>query len=297
MFSSQFGQLITAMVTPFREDGEIDYAALEKLLEHLIKTGSQAVLITGTTGENPTLTHDEEWELLRTSKEIIKGRIPIVFGAGSNSTKTAVATSLKAQEEGAAAVMSVCPYYNKPNQSGMFEHFSAVASAIKLPVMLYNNPGRTCISIEPDTIASLNKKHSNICCIKESSGSLDPIALIKIKAPGVEVYCGDDNLTLPSLAVGAKGVVSVASHVVGREISTLIENILSGKVQEAAKIHIQLFPLFKALFSSPSPGPVKYLLSQLGICKPYLRLPLTEPAEEVRNTLNKLLNEIVAHKD
>jgi 4-hydroxy-tetrahydrodipicolinate synthase len=285
-FSSQFGQLMTAMVTPFKEDLSLDFEALEKLINHLIATGTKSILLTGTTGENPTLTHEEEWELLKVSQEIIKKRVPVVFGAGSNSTKTAIESSIAAQKAGVDAVMSVCPYYNKPNQEGMFKHFAAVAEAVKIPVMLYNNPGRTGVSLEAQTIAELNRKHSNISSIKESSGSLDLLALIQNQAPDFEIYCGDDNLTLPALAVGAKGVVSVASHVCGEQISELIKNVFNGNLGQAARIHLELFSLFKALFSSPSPG----------IIKPYLRLPLTPPAEEVRKTLSKVLAQVSASR-
>jgi 4-hydroxy-tetrahydrodipicolinate synthase len=292
MFSSQFGQLITAMVTPFQEDRSIDYVSLEKLLEHLIKTGSDSILITGTTGENPTLTHDEEWELLTTTKAIVKGRVPILFGAGSNCTRTAVEVSQKAQQHGADGVLSVVPYYNKPNQEGIFAHFAEIAKAIDIPVMLYNNPGRTCVGIDVSSVRELVKKHSNIIAMKESSGSLDSITLLQTQVPEIEVYCGDDNLILPSLSVGAAGAVSVASHLVGNDIKALSQNFIQGKVLEAAKIHNKLFPLFKAIFSSPSPGPVKYALSELGICKPYLRLPLTEPAQIVRDSLNQIMADI-----
>lgn len=296
MFSAKFGHLITAMVTPFDEELNIDYLALEKLIEHLIKTGTTGLLITGTTGENPTLTYNEEWELLRATKAIVKNRIPIMFGAGSNCTRTAVETSLKAQENGADAIMSVSPYYNKPNQEGTFQHFAKIAEAVKLPILLYNNPGRTCSFIEVDTIKSLNERYPNICAVKESSGQLDPFAQMSLKAPAVEVYCGDDNLTLPALSVGAVGVVSVASHLVGSQIKDLIENFQKGKVKEAKKIHYELFPLFKALFTSPSPGPTKYLLSKSRICKPYLRLPLTEPAQDVRNTLDQVISPLMINQ-
>ncbi|MDJ0626203.1 MAG: 4-hydroxy-tetrahydrodipicolinate synthase [Candidatus Caenarcaniphilales bacterium] len=292
MFSEKFGRLITAMVTPFNHDLSIDFDSLEKLINHLIETGTESILVSGTTGENPTLTHDEEWILLRKTKEIINGRIPIIFGAGSNSTKTATESSLKAQEEGADGIMSVCPYYNKPNQEGIIAHFSAVAEAVDLPILIYNNPGRTGSYIEANAVSFLNKKFSNISAVKESSGSLDFFVNSKIENPNVEVYCGDDYLTLPSLSVGSVGVVSVASHFVGKDIRELIETFLTGKNSEAAKIHTKLFPLYKALFKSPSPGPTKYILSKLGVIKSYVRLPITQPAESVRNSLDEFVNEI-----
>jgi 4-hydroxy-tetrahydrodipicolinate synthase len=292
MFSAQFGPLVTAMVTPFKQDLSIDYPALEKLIEHLIDTGTTSVLITGTTGENPTLAHEEEWELLQKTKAIAQKRVPVIFGAGSNCTNTAVQVSLKAQELGADAVLSVVPYYNKPNQEGIHEHFSAVAKAVKIPIILYNNPGRTCSQIELGTIAKLVNSFGNIGAIKESSGSLDLTSQLRLQLPKLDIYCGDDNLILPSLAIGAVGVVSVASHLVGERISSMVHKFLAGKISEAATIHSELYPLFKGIFASPSPGPVKYLLSELGICKQYLRLPLTPPAKDVRDSLNQIMSDL-----
>jgi 4-hydroxy-tetrahydrodipicolinate synthase len=296
MFFQQFGQLITAMVTPFREDLSIDFTALERLVNHLIKSGTTSILITGTTGENPTLSHDEEWELLKKTKEIVAGRVPIIFGAGSNSTKTAVSTSKQAKDLGADGIMSVSPYYNKPNQKGITAHFSAIASEVNLPILLYNNPGRTASSIDAETVAHLNKSFSHICAVKESSGTMDAVSSLRLKAPEVEIYCGDDNLILPSLSLGVKGAVSVTSHVAGEHLKEMIDKFTSGQTKEAAKIHLYLYPLFKALFSSPSPGPAKFLLSKMGICEPYVRLPLTEPAEDVRESLKQVFDNILAVK-
>lgn len=292
MFSAQFGLLMTAMITPFNESLEIDYEALEKLINHLISNGSDSLLITGTTGENPTLEFEEEWELLNRTKEIVQKRIPILFGAGSNSTKTAVQVSIQAQKLGVDGILSVAPYYNKPNQEGIFAHFSEIAKAVHLPIMLYNNPGRTCSHIFPETAAALNKEFGHINAIKESSGSLDLITQLSLLAPNLEIYCGDDNLILPSLSVGAVGAVSVSSHLAGQQIKNLIQNFFSGRIREAVKIHYKLFPLFKEAFASPSPGPIKYALSQMQICKPYLRLPLTETAQDVRDSLNEILKSL-----
>ncbi len=292
MFSTQFGLLTTAMITPFKQNLEIDYEALEKLINHLIVNGSDSLLITGTTGENPTLEYEEEWELLNKTKEIVQKRVPIMFGAGSNSTKTAIQVSVQAEKLGADAILSVAPYYNKPNQDGIFAHFSEIAKAVKLPIMLYNNPGRTCSHIFPETALALNEQFGHINAIKESSGSLDLLTQFRLTAPNLEVYCGDDNLILPSLAVGAVGAVSVSSHLAGKQIKNLIQNFFNGKMSEAVKIHYKLFPLFKAAFSSPSPGPIKYALSELKICEPYLRLPLTETAQDVRDSLNEILKNL-----
>jgi 4-hydroxy-tetrahydrodipicolinate synthase len=296
MFREKFGVLITAMVTPFNEDLSIDYKSLEKIIDHLIQSGSTSILITGTTGENPTLTHEEEWELLKRTKEITqaitKAQVPILFGAGSNCTRTAIEVSKKAEELGADGILSVSPYYNKPNQEGIFAHFAEIAKGVNLPIVLYNNPGRTCSSIEPETVYELNKNYPNIVAVKESSGSLDNFTWLSLKAPNIEIYCGDDNLILPSIAIGSQGAISVTSHIAGTEIRNIIDLVGNDKVKEAAKIHSKLFPLFKAAFSSPSPGPIKYALSQLGLCKPYLRLPLTEPATSVRDSLRQILTDL-----
>lgn len=293
MFSQKFGRLITAMVTPFKgEDREIDFEGLESLIDHLIKSGSTSLLITGTTGENPTLNHDEEWSLLKNTISIVKGRVPIIFGAGSNSTKTTASVSEEAVKNGADAVMLVVPYYNKPNQEGIFEHYSYVAERVKCPILLYNNPGRTCSYINADTIMRLNQKYPHIQAIKESRSdtALDTITELQSKAPNIEIYSGDDSLILPILSLGGVGVVSVASHIVGEQMKELVNDFLSGAYEKSCDKFNKLFPLFKALFSSPSPGPVKFLLSEMGVCNSMLRLPLTEPSEEVKEDLLKILS-------
>ena len=294
-FSEKFGKLITAMVTPFQDNYSIDFKALEVLIEHLIKTGSTSILITGTTGENPTLTYEEEWELLKACKNIINNRVPIIFGAGSNCTKTSIEVAKKAVSNGVDAIMLVAPYYNKPNQDGLFEHFCAITKEINnTPVLLYNNPGRTCSYIQSGTIAKLHETCPNIQAIKESRSeqAIDTITQLRIIAPSFEIYSGDDGLILPVLALGGVGLVSVASHLVGKELTFLMNSFLCGNHEEASEKFNKLYPLIRSLFSSTSPGPVKYLLSEKNICKPYLRLPLTQPADKIKESLKEIFEEI-----
>ncbi len=287
--SPPFGQLITASITPFDENGEIDWPSFEKLLDHLVTNGSESIILAGTTGERPTLTHQEEWDLLTRAKQKLNGKAKILLGTGSNCSKTSIEASCKAQELGADGLMLMTPYYNKPNQEGLKAHFSAIAKATKLPIMLYNNPGRTACTLEPETTEALHKEHENIIALKESTSSLDAYVLLGKSCPQLAVYSGDDGLLLPALSVGAAGVVSVGSHLVGQEIKELIRCALAGEREKAAIINSDLFGLFKALFASPSPGPVKHCLAQLGVCKPHLRLPLTPPDLSVQARLEDLL--------
>lgn len=275
------GEIITAMVTPFKENFEVDYESLEKLVNHLIATGSDAILVAGTTGECPTLTHEEEWDVLKFVLKTVNGRVKVIMGTGSNSTETAVMTAKKAEELGADAILTVVPYYNKPNQSGMKAHFSAVAEAVNLPIILYNIPGRTGVNMLPATVAELAEKYSNIVAVKQSNGDLDLISEMKSICPkDFVIYSGDDSLTLPMMSLGAFGVISVASHVVGLEMKEMISAFKNGNNVLALEKHIELFPIFKKLFMCPSPSPVKEMLSKMGIIKNVLRLPLVNMTDE-----------------
>ena len=288
------GEVITAMVTPFNEKREIDYPAVEKLRRHLVDTGSDAVLVAGTTGESPTLTHDEEYELLYAVKATVSGDAKVIMGAGSNSTRTAVDVTKKVQSLGADAILSVVPYYNKPNQQGMIEHFGAIARSTDLPIILYNIPSRTGVNMLPQTVAFLAKEYSNIVALKQSNSDLDLISELKAQCPkDFAIYCGDDSLTLPMLSLGAHGVISVASHVVGEEIKSMIHNYKSGQVKAARNMHQMLFPLFKKLFMAPNPVPVKAVLSRLKMIENYVRRPLVELGEIERAELFDCLNEVL----
>ncbi len=288
------GEVITAMVTPFNEKREIDYPAVEKLAKHLVKTGSDAILVAGTTGESPTLTHEEEYELLYAVKGTVSGSAKVIMGAGSNSTRTAVDVTKKVESLGADAILSVVPYYNKPNQQGMIEHFGAIAKSTNLPIILYNIPSRTGVNMLPQTVAFLAKEYSNIVALKQSNSDLDLISELKAQCPkDFAIYCGDDSLTLPMLSLGAHGVISVASHVVGEEIKSLIHNYKSGQVKAARNMHQMLFPLFKKLFMAPNPVPVKAVLSRLKMIENYVRRPLFELNEIERSELFDCLNEVL----
>jgi len=269
------GEVITAMVTPFNEDLSIDYKSFEKLIEHLIKTGSDALLTAGTTGETPALTHEEEAEMFDFVKSTVKGRVKLIMGTGSNCTETAVSSAVKAEKAGADAILTVVPYYNKPSQKGIYEHFKSIAEAVSLPVILYNIPGRTGVNMQPGTIAKLARKFKNIAAVKQSNPDLDFISEIKQQCPSdFAVYSGDDSLTLPMLSLGVHGVISVASHLAGKKIKEMIRLFKSGRNEEALKMHLELYPLFKKLFFAPSPVPVKAALASSGIIKEYVRKPL-----------------------
>ena len=288
------GEVITAMVTPFNEKREIDYPAVEKLARHLADNGSDAILVADTTGESPTLTHDEEYELLYAVKGTVSGDAKIIMGAGSNSTRTAVDVAKKVETLGADAILSVVPYYNKPNQQGMIEHFGAIAKSTNLPIILYNIPSRTGVNMLPQTVAFLAKEYSNIVALKQSNSDLDLISELKAQCPkDFAIYCGDDSLTLPMLSLGAHGVVSVASHVVGEEIKSMIHNYKSGQVKAARNMHQTLFPLFKKLFMAPNPVPVKAVLSRLKLIENYVRRPLFELNELERSELFDCLNSVL----
>ena len=286
-----FGRLITAMVTPFDEDLNIDFNRLENLIEHLITTGTDTLLVTGTTGESPTLSDEEKLQLFKTSKEISGGRAKIMAGTGSNSTKHSIELSQKAEKIGVDGLLLVSPYYNKPTQEGLYQHFKAIAENIDIPVVLYNVPGRTGVTLEPETIAHL-AQIKNIVGVKEAGGNLDKTSRTRVFAPDLTVYSGDDSLTLPMLAIGAKGVISVASHIVGSEIKEMIMSFENGDIKRAEEIHLKLFDIFKALFVITNPIPVKAALNMVGIPVGGLRLPLVSADEKTMTILEKVLKNL-----
>lgn len=289
---NEFGQILTAMVTPFKDDLSVDYEATEKLVNHLIKTGTHTIVVAGTTGESPTLTHDEEFQLCKFVKDISKGKTKTILSTGSNCTNTAVESTKKANALGIDGILSVVPYYNKPTQAGLLEHFSAIAKSTDLPIILYNIPGRTGINMEPCTTAELASKFKNISAYKDATGNLEHTSQVIEACPkGFSVFSGDDGLTLPMLSLGACGVISVASHIVGNEMNDMMNSFLSGKIERAKEIHHKLFPLFKALFKAPNPTCVKAALSLKGIIKPNLRLPLVKLNEKDLNELKIVIKE------
>jgi len=264
------------MVTPFKADGSaIDYDQLETLVEHLIKTGSTALVVAGTTGESPTLTDDEKKELLKRTIALVKGRVKVIMGTGSNITAKSIKATQEAEALGADGALVVAPYYNKPSQAGLLAHFGAIASAGSLPIIVYNIPGRTGINIAVDTIVELAQNHKNIAALKDSTGNVDQASDIADRAPEhFRIYSGDDNMTLPFLSVGACGVISVASHLAGPQISEMMESFFAGNLDQARALHYKLMPLFKGLFIAPNPTCVKYLLGRQGLINDSLRLPL-----------------------
>jgi 4-hydroxy-tetrahydrodipicolinate synthase len=279
------GEVITAMITPFKEDLSVDFDSLEKLVVHLINNGTDSILVTGTTGESPTLTHEEELDILKCVRGAASGKVKIVMGAGSNSTLTAVEVAQKTEQIGADALLSVVPYYNKPNQKGIFEHFSSIAKATSLPIMLYNIPGRTGVMMNPQTIADLARAHKNIFAVKQSAPDIDLVTEIAYDTPeDFVIYSGDDSMTLPILAVGGMGVVSVASHLVGKDIKQMITAFKMGNNQLAKEIHFKNYDFFSGIFTHPNPIPIKALLKEEGIIA----------CDEVRPPLFKLTKEEIA---
>ena len=290
------GEVITAMVTPFNNKREIDYNKVEELAKHLIANGTDTILVAGTTGEGPTLTHEEEIEVLSTVKRAVANKAKVIMNAGSNSTETAVMTTKLALKEDVDAVLSVVPYYNKPNQKGMYEHFAAVAKSADLPVIIYNIPSRTGVNMLPETVAKLANDFPNIVAIKQSFPDMDAVTEMKIKCPeDFSVYSGDDSLTLPMLSLGARGVISVASHIFGSELKSMIRNYKTGEFLAALNMHKKLYPSFRKFFMAPNPVPVKAALAHKGIIEEYVRRPLVELREEEKSDLFKVLDAV--HED
>jgi 4-hydroxy-tetrahydrodipicolinate synthase len=289
---SLFGRVITAMVTPFGDDGKIDYKATEAIANHLFKTGTSAIVVCGTTGETPTLREEEKIDLLKCVASVAKGRGKVIMGAGTNDTETSVKMAQRVQKDGAEGLLIVAPYYNKPNQAGIEAHIKKIASSSPLPIIIYNIPGRTGVNILPETVIRLAEQCDNIHAIKDSTGSTDQAAEIAGKAPGnFRIYSGDDYLTLPFLSVGACGVVSVASHVVGEAISGIMAKFFSGDVDGPRLLHYKYLPLFKGLFAAPNPVCVKYALSKLGLCKEHVRLPLVPMTDAEKDVLKQILKD------
>lgn len=284
-----FGKVITAMVTPFDHHGEIDFEATRKLVGYLIANGTDGLVVAGTTGESPTLTKEEKIKLFQFIVEVVGGKIPVIAGTGSNNTKESIALTKEAEAAGVDAIMLVAPYYNKPSQEGMYQHFKAIAESTSLPIMLYNIPGRSVVNMEVETIIRLSKIR-NIVSVKEASGDLDIFAdIIRHTDDDFSVYTGEDSQTLPAIAVGGTGVVSVASHVIGNEMQEMINDFLDGEVGKAAAIHRDILPLMQALFSAPSPTPVKEALNRIGVFVGPVRLPLVPLTEVEQESLSRIM--------
>lgn len=283
----KWGRLLTAMATPFKPDGEMNIKGAQELAKKLASEGSSALVIAGTTGESPTLSDEEKLELFAALKEAVT--IPIIANVGSNNTMNSVKFTAKAKEVGVDGVMAVVPYYNKPNEEGLLAHFTAIAEAAELPVMVYNVPGRTGIDLNADILLKL-AKIPNICCLKEATGDFTKISRLVKEAPGFSVYTGEDLLTLPVLAVGAYGVVSVAAHVAGKQMKAMIDAYLAGHVIEAHKLHASLLPVYQTLFLTSNPIPLKAALKLQGFDAGGVRLPLVDANEELKEKLVNVLN-------
>lgn len=290
---THFGRVLTAMITPFQEDGSVNYAVAEALAIHLVEHGTDTLVVCGTTGESPTLSWSEEYELFRVVQQAVAGKAKVIAGTGSNSTQEAISATQKADKLGLDGTLQVVPYYNKPPQAGLYQHFRAIAeSSPDLPLMLYNIPGRTGQNLLPETTTRL-AEIPNIVAVKEASGSLDQVSQIRRSTPPeFSIYSGDDSLTLPMLAVGAQGVVSVASHLVGKSLQQMIKAFEQGQVQTATQIHLQLFPLFKALFVTTNPIPIKTALRLQGWQVGSTRLPLADDSPSLSETLQTAMGEL-----
>ena len=283
-------RVITAMVTPFAPDMSVDYRKARELARMLVDNGSDGLVVSGTTGESPTLTPDEKLKLFQVVLEEVGEEAAVVAGTGGNDTRTSVELTLEAEKLGVDGAMLVTPYYNKPPQAGLYQHFSLVAKATSLPIMIYNVPGRTSVNLTADTMAGLANDYSNIVAVKEASGSLEQVAEIRSKAPkSLTIYSGDDNMTIPIMSVGGDGFVSVAAHVAGCEIQQMVTAFIDGDVDLAAEMHRRLLLLFKVIFITTNPIPVKAALYLSGFDAGGLRPPLVEATDAERKQIERVM--------
>lgn len=288
---------IVALITPFKDNKEyaIDYEKLEELIEFHINNGTSAILVAGTTGESATLSHQEHMDVIKFSVERARGRIPIIAGAGSNSTAEAISLTKFSEEAKADYVLSITPYYNKPTQEGLYTHFSYIAKSTKLPIIIYNVPSRTGVSIQPQTLARLAKEHKNIVGIKEASGDLRLVsemieAVLEVGRDDFMVFSGDDFNTLTIMALGGKGVISVTANIIPKDVADMCNAMLKGDLEKARKLHISMLKVHRAMFIETNPGPVKQAMYLLGMLdNNYLRPPLVPPStantDKIRDTL------------
>ncbi|WP_407307852.1 4-hydroxy-tetrahydrodipicolinate synthase [Desulfosporosinus sp. SB140] len=287
-----FGRILTAMVTPLNEALEVDYQEAKRLAEYLINHGSDGIVVCGTTGESPTVTENEKVELFKIVKEAVGTKGTVIAGIGSNSTKSSISLARKAVITGVDGLMAVVPYYNKPSQEGMYQHFKVIAEATSLPLMLYNVPGRTSANLMPVTVKRLSEL-PNIVALKEAAGSLDQVSELKRMLPSsFAVYSGDDSMTLPMLALGCSGIVSVAAHVIGDEMKEMVDAWFAGDIAKATEWHLELFPVFKGIFITANPVPIKALLNMFGHKVGGVRLPLVEATPEEIKFLQDLMESV-----
>jgi 4-hydroxy-tetrahydrodipicolinate synthase len=281
---------LVAIVTPLKK-GKVDEKALGDLIDWQIAQGTHGIVPCGTTGESATLTHEEHERVVAFTIEAVRRRVPVIAGTGSNSTDEAIALTKHAKKAGADGALLITPYYNKPTQEGLYRHYKAVAEAVDLPIVLYNIPGRTSVNMLPPTVARLSSLE-NVVAIKEGSGSLQQVSdIIQACGERMTVLSGDDALTLPMMALGAKGVITVTANIVPRDMATMTDAFEAGKLVEARKLHYKLSPLFAALFYETNPIPVKEALGMMGKCSAELRLPLCPMAADTREKLSRALKD------
>ena len=281
-----------ALVTPFKENGEIDYDRLEELVEEQIAGGTDAIVACGTTGEASTMTHEEHLDVISYVCQVVKGRIPVVAGTGSNCTETAVYLSEEAERRGADGILVVSPYYNKATQKGLKAHFTAVANSVKIPMILYNIPGRTGVNIKPETVADLCRNVENIVGLKDATGDISSVAELMCLCDGnIDLYSGNDDQIVPLLSLGGKGVISVLSNIAPAQTHQICQEFFDGNVKESCHLQLKALPLVKALFCEVSPIPVKAAFKLMGKSAGPLRMPLTEMEPENRERLRAAMKE------
>lgn len=282
-------RLMTAMITPYYDNLEVNFNKAAEIADHLCNTGTEGIVVCGTTGESPVLTAGEKMMMFSRVKDIVGARIPVWAGAGSNDTRQSIELSCGAERMGVDGIMLVTPYYNKPSQEGLYQHFKQIAESVSIPVMLYNVPSRSSANLLPTTVARLSEIE-NIVAIKEASGKMDQVSELKsLLKDDFIIYSGDDSMTLPMMALGARGVVSIASHLVGQQIKQMIEAYVADDHKTALDLHLKLFPVFKGLFVTTNPVPLKEALNLLGMEVGNLRPPLCSASESEKDFLKDLL--------
>jgi 4-hydroxy-tetrahydrodipicolinate synthase len=288
-----FKGVYTAIITPFTEENKIDEESLKKLIDFNIENGISGIVPCGTTGESPTLTHEEHDRVIRLTVQHVNKRVPVIAGTGSNSTAEAIRLSKCAEEAGADALLIVNPYYNKPTQEGLYRHFKAIADEVKIPIIIYNIKGRTGVNVETTTLVRLMNECDNILAVKEASGDLNQMKdVIKQKKENFSVLSGDDNIALDLIKEGGTGVVSVASNIVPDKMSKMVNSALNNSMKEAEKLNDELAPLFDVEFIETNPIPIKFMLSQKGMCKEIYRLPICELSDEHKEKVKQIMQDL-----
>jgi 4-hydroxy-tetrahydrodipicolinate synthase len=287
---------MTALVTPFKEDvSQVDWEAFEKLVAAQLDGKISGLVPCGTTGETPTLSETEQLEAIKRTAKLAKGKVPVIAGTGSNDTKKSIAASKAALEAGADAVMIVMPYYNKPSQEGMCQHVQAIAAAVPCPIVLYNVPGRSGVELSADSTLRLLDTCDNVISVKDATGNVAYCQeVIRRAGDRIQIMCGDDPLTLPMMAVGVKGIISVTGNIYPRQVTEVVEAVEAGRWEEACKKHLALYPVHKVLFVEPNPQPTKAVLAARGVMRASVRLPLVEASDATKQLVLKVVQEYEA---